>query len=272
MAKRKMSATWLAAFVLMPLAVPAQGQEPRVEVFFPAAAMVTPNLRDLPTAPPWQPGIRSRRSRAAITRPPRAVPPPARRRSIRCSRCRRGRRSPSPGSADPELRRPGLHRRQPARHRGRHRPRPLRPVDQLQRRLPLHRLQQGRGTLAAGPTAIDRSAPAHCANGLGDPIVLFDQLATRWLLSEFSTRNRLCIYISQTSDPDQRRLVRVPVHRPQLPRLPQVRRLAGRLLRLAPTSPARRLCPRSRPDAGRQARHVAALRRSRTSRRSVSRR
>ena len=41
-----------------------------------------------------------------------------------------------------------------------------------------------------------------CAGGLGDPIVLYDKLAGRWLLSEFSdTVNALCVYISQTGDP-----------------------------------------------------------------------
>lgn len=43
---------------------------------------------------------------------------------------------------------------------------------------------------------------AQCANGLGDPIILFDQFADRWLFSEFSSSgNRMCVYISQTSDP-----------------------------------------------------------------------
>ncbi len=41
-----------------------------------------------------------------------------------------------------------------------------------------------------------------CASGLGDPILLFDNLANRWLLSEFSSAgNRMCVYISQTDDP-----------------------------------------------------------------------
>ncbi len=47
-------------------------------------------------------------------------------------------------------------------------------------------------TLGGGP----------CAFGLGDPIVLYDRFADRWLLSEFSSSgNRLCVYISQTADP-----------------------------------------------------------------------
>jgi len=59
------------------------------------------------------------------------------------------------------------------------------------------------GTLAAGPIALDTlGAPVPCNNGFGDPVVVFDQFAGRWLVSEFSsTGNRMCVYISQTSDP-----------------------------------------------------------------------
>jgi hypothetical protein len=45
------------------------------------------------------------------------------------------------------------------------------------------------------------SALGGCATGSGDPIVLYDHLADRWLLSEFGAGNSLCVYISQTSDP-----------------------------------------------------------------------
>ena len=40
-----------------------------------------------------------------------------------------------------------------------------------------------------------------CATGGGDPIVLYDQMADRWLLSEFGPGNSLCVFISQTGDP-----------------------------------------------------------------------
>ncbi len=41
-----------------------------------------------------------------------------------------------------------------------------------------------------------------CANGAGDPIVLYDQAANRWMLSEFAgSGNHLCVYISRTADP-----------------------------------------------------------------------
>ncbi len=42
----------------------------------------------------------------------------------------------------------------------------------------------------------------NCNQGKGDPIVLYDEAADRWLMSEFAYYgNHLCIYISQTADP-----------------------------------------------------------------------
>ncbi|MEZ4642134.1 MAG: hypothetical protein R3E31_05230 [Chloroflexota bacterium] len=40
-----------------------------------------------------------------------------------------------------------------------------------------------------------------CSTGSGDPIVLYDQAADRWLLSEFGSGNSLCVFVSQTPDP-----------------------------------------------------------------------
>ncbi len=58
------------------------------------------------------------------------------------------------------------------------------------------------GTVAAGPFEIDSFGSGDCAVGSGDPIVLYDHLAERWLLTEFSNSgNKLCAYVSQTSDP-----------------------------------------------------------------------
>lgn len=58
------------------------------------------------------------------------------------------------------------------------------------------------GAIAAGPTQMDSLGTGNCATGAGDPIILYDELADRWLWSEFSSSgNRLCVYISQTSDP-----------------------------------------------------------------------
>ncbi|MBZ0113311.1 MAG: hypothetical protein K8J08_12690 [Thermoanaerobaculia bacterium] len=59
------------------------------------------------------------------------------------------------------------------------------------------------GALAAGPFALDSlSAGGVCNNGFGDPIILYDHIAGRWLLSEFSSSgNGMCIYTSRTADP-----------------------------------------------------------------------
>ena len=40
-----------------------------------------------------------------------------------------------------------------------------------------------------------------CSTGSGDPVVLYDQLADRWFLSEFGSGSSLCVFISQTPDP-----------------------------------------------------------------------
>lgn len=58
------------------------------------------------------------------------------------------------------------------------------------------------GLLVAGPLTLDGLGTGNCANGLGDPIVFFDELARRWLLTEFTDgSNDLCIYVSQYEDP-----------------------------------------------------------------------
>jgi hypothetical protein len=60
------------------------------------------------------------------------------------------------------------------------------------------------GTLVAGPFPLDSlwSGGGNCSSGHGDPIVLYDRLADRWLLSEFAdVGNHLCVYVSQTPDP-----------------------------------------------------------------------
>ena len=63
------------------------------------------------------------------------------------------------------------------------------------------------GALTVGPLTMDSlgaQAPGitNCSKGAGDPIVLYDRLASRWLFSEFSDLgNKLCVYISATNDP-----------------------------------------------------------------------
>jgi subtilisin-like proprotein convertase family protein len=59
------------------------------------------------------------------------------------------------------------------------------------------------GALLPGfPIDLDSLAPSGaCTSGAGDPIVLYDWLADRWLLQEFTGGGTLCLYVSTTADP-----------------------------------------------------------------------
>jgi uncharacterized repeat protein (TIGR01451 family) len=60
------------------------------------------------------------------------------------------------------------------------------------------------GALVAGPFNMEGlGTGGNCATGGGDPIVLFDELAQRWMISEFTGNSSpdLCIYLSQFADP-----------------------------------------------------------------------
>jgi hypothetical protein len=64
--------------------------------------------------------------------------------------------------------------------------------------------EKSTGGVVAGPSALSSlwTGGGPCASGYGDGIVLFDPLASRWLMSEFAASgSHLCVYISQTSDP-----------------------------------------------------------------------
>jgi hypothetical protein len=59
------------------------------------------------------------------------------------------------------------------------------------------------GVVVGGPFELDTlGAPSPCNAGFGDPVVLYDSLANRWMLTEFaSSGSNLCVYISQTPNP-----------------------------------------------------------------------
>ncbi|MFZ2486819.1 MAG: carboxypeptidase-like regulatory domain-containing protein [Anaerolineae bacterium] len=60
------------------------------------------------------------------------------------------------------------------------------------------------GAVITGPVLLDTLAPtgSACRTGAGDPVILYDQAADRWLLSEFSTNNNyLCVYVSTSNNP-----------------------------------------------------------------------
>lgn len=59
------------------------------------------------------------------------------------------------------------------------------------------------GTSLAGPLTLGNLWPVgdFCRSNLGDPIVVYDHLADRWLLSQFAAPSHMCMAVSQTADP-----------------------------------------------------------------------
>jgi hypothetical protein len=59
------------------------------------------------------------------------------------------------------------------------------------------------GNIVQAATAVDSLGTGVCSTGRGDPIVLYDEPADRWLLTEFAQPgdDTLCTYVSDTADP-----------------------------------------------------------------------
>jgi len=61
------------------------------------------------------------------------------------------------------------------------------------------------GVVEVGPIVMGSLAPnsSACSSGSGDPIILYDESAKRWFMQEFVSggNDKLCFYISSTSDP-----------------------------------------------------------------------
>jgi hypothetical protein len=77
------------------------------------------------------------------------------------------------------------------------------------------------GTPLTGPVAMDTLASGGpCATGFGDPSVLWDPLADRWLLAEFTSTNNFCVYVSRTADPIAGGWYRYAFATPQFPDFP----------------------------------------------------
>ncbi|HKE49298.1 MAG TPA: hypothetical protein VKB52_14635 [Rhodanobacteraceae bacterium] len=78
------------------------------------------------------------------------------------------------------------------------------------------------GTIAAGPFSMaGLGSGGACADGFGDPIPLYDQLAERWLLAEFSGNGTLCVYVSSGSDPVVTTWTRYAFTTPSFPDYPK---------------------------------------------------
>ena len=205
-------------------------------------------LRRRPARPADGAAVEARRSDQGDPAPP---PPPA---APRAGAGRAADRSAARGagtgaaaghrSADPQLRGPGLHRRQPARHRGRRRPPALHPVDQRGGGAVFTVYNKSDGTRGRRPDRHGiaghrqlRQRPRRPGRAL--------RPARRPLVLERVQQQRQPALRLHLADqrPDHRRLVRLPVHRARLPGLPEVRRLAGRLLRLDQRELVRRPTP-----------------------------
>ncbi|MEO6688053.1 MAG: hypothetical protein ABIS07_06365 [Dokdonella sp.] len=79
------------------------------------------------------------------------------------------------------------------------------------------------GSIAAGPFSMDGlGSGGACATGLGDGVVVFDQLAQRWLFTEFSNSgNNLCVYLSATANPVSTTWTRYVFTTPSFPDYPK---------------------------------------------------
>ena len=58
------------------------------------------------------------------------------------------------------------------------------------------------GTSLAGPLTLGNLWPVGnvCRSNAGDPILVYDHLADRWLLTQFANPSHMCIAVSQTPD------------------------------------------------------------------------
>ena len=79
------------------------------------------------------------------------------------------------------------------------------------------------GSVAAGQFSMDGlGSGGPCAQGLGDGVVVFDQLASRWLLTEFSgSSNTLCLYLSDGDNPVVTTWTRYTFNTPSFPDYPK---------------------------------------------------
>jgi len=79
------------------------------------------------------------------------------------------------------------------------------------------------GNTVGSDFMMDSLGSGACGDGLGDPIVLYDRLAQRWLLQEFSNSgNYMCFYISQTADPTQGTWYAYSFQTPNFPDYPHI--------------------------------------------------
>ena len=89
----------------------------------------------------------------------------------------------------------------------------------------------------------DLATSGPCQTGMGDPIVLYDKLADRWLLSEFASYRQPPVRLRVDRAEPWWHLLLLRLHHPHLPGLPQVRGLARCVLRHQQREPIQRPMP-----------------------------
>lgn len=85
------------------------------------------------------------------------------------------------------------------------------------------------GTVVADSLSMAALHTGDCESTRGDPIVLFDEQANRWMLTEFANPgiNKLCVLISQTDDPVNGGWYAYEFQAPSFPDYPKYSQIGG---------------------------------------------
>ncbi|RLE18502.1 MAG: hypothetical protein DRJ65_21335, partial [Acidobacteria bacterium] len=79
------------------------------------------------------------------------------------------------------------------------------------------------GSVVGSSFFMDSLGSGSCASGYGDPIILYDRLAQRWVMQEFSSGgNYMCFYVSATSDPTEGTWHNYAFQAPNFPDYPHI--------------------------------------------------
>ncbi len=79
------------------------------------------------------------------------------------------------------------------------------------------------GATVGSAFSMDSLGSGSCGSGLGDPIILYDRLAQRWIMQEFSSSGSyMCFYISATPDPTEGTWHNYAFQAPKFPDYPHI--------------------------------------------------
>ncbi|SFD31942.1 Ig-like domain-containing protein [Pseudoalteromonas denitrificans] len=85
------------------------------------------------------------------------------------------------------------------------------------------------GEKVAGPLKMADLATGDCTSTMGDPIILFDEKAKRWMITEFTNEStkKMCVYISKSEDPVAGGWYGYDFAAPEFPDYPKFSRMGG---------------------------------------------